>query len=117
MSPLKSMVISPTVDAEGRVHALVVTFRDAPGFEWRLTGDAAEELRDYLVALRGLPEPAAKRDGPVSGLPPRPPPTSLPGPGELRGSGPTWADHLLFDVAIVGMMLGVVVALAIAVLR
>jgi hypothetical protein len=53
------MVVTPIVDAQGCATVLVIGFKGSPGFEWRLTGVAARELRDFLVALPCLEVPPA----------------------------------------------------------
>lgn len=45
MGALDSMVISPTVDASGKLTEVRITFAGSPGFEWRLTAEAAAGTR------------------------------------------------------------------------
>jgi hypothetical protein len=55
---LESMVITTIVDDDRQARFLDVAFRDAPGFEMRLSRAAAIELRDFLNGLdclRGSP--------------------------------------------------------------
>ncbi len=48
---LESMIITPTVGDDGGARFLDVEFKDSPGFSMRLSRAAAQELRDFLVAL------------------------------------------------------------------
>lgn len=50
-SGLDGLTLLPITDGQGNLVFLSIRFKDAPGLELKLTGSAAEELRDGITAM------------------------------------------------------------------